>query len=60
MEPPRREPNSDPVLARLEREGRIRPATADLRAVLAQRGPLRGPVTDAGTRGLREQRGDDR
>jgi hypothetical protein len=55
---PRRTSKTDPVLDRLEREGRIRPATADLRDVLARRGPLTGPVTDAGTRALQEQRGD--
>jgi hypothetical protein len=49
---------TDPVLERLEREGRLRPATADLRDVLARRGPLTGPITDAGTRALQEQRGE--
>lgn len=58
VKPPRRTSKTDPVLDRLEREGRIRPATADLRDVLARRGPLTGPVTDAGTRALQEQRGD--
>ncbi|MCW2987053.1 MAG: hypothetical protein JWR63_4623 [Conexibacter sp.] len=58
VKPPRRTPKTGPVLDRLEREGRIRPATADLRDVLARRGPLTGPITDAGTRALQEQRGD--
>ena len=55
---PRRTSKTDPVLDRLERDGRLRPATADLRDVLARRGPLKGPITDAGTRALQEQRGD--
>jgi hypothetical protein len=58
VKPPRRSSKTDPVLDRLERAGRIRPATADLRDVLARRGPPTGPVTDAGTRALQEQRGD--
>ena len=48
----------DPVIERLAGEGRILPATKRLDAVLAKRGQLRGPVTDAGTRALQEQRGD--
>jgi hypothetical protein len=58
VKPPRRTSKIDPVLDRLEREGRLRPATADLRDVLARRGSLTGPITDAGTRALQEQRGD--
>lgn len=48
----------DPVIDRLASEGRLRPASRDLRDVLAERGELRGPVTDAGTRALQEQRGE--
>jgi hypothetical protein len=58
VKPPRRTSKTDPVRDRLERKGRLRPATADLRDVLARRGPLTGPITDAGTRALQEQRGD--
>lgn len=58
MEPPPRPATSDPVIERLARQGRLRPPTLDLRDVLARRGPLRGPVSDAGTRALQEQRGD--
>jgi hypothetical protein len=42
VELPRRISKPDPVLDRLEREGRLQPATADLRDVLARRGPLTG------------------
>jgi hypothetical protein len=34
------------------RGGRVRPATRRLDEVLAERGPLTGPITDAGTRAL--------
>jgi hypothetical protein len=34
------------------RAGRLRPATHRLSEALEQRGPLTGPVTDAGTRAL--------
>jgi hypothetical protein len=36
---------------------RLRPATRRLAEVLEQRGPLTGPVTDAGTRALLAVRG---
>lgn len=36
----------------------LRPATRKLRDVLAERGPLTGPVTDAGTRALLAVRGE--
>lgn len=36
----------------------LRPATRRLRDVLAERGPLTGPITDAGTRALRAERGE--
>lgn len=39
--------------------GRLRPATRSLRDVLAERGPLTGPVTDAGTKALLAMRGDE-
>lgn len=48
----------DPVIDRLVREGKLRPATLDLRDVLARRGPMTGPITDAGTRAVQEQRGE--
>ncbi len=40
------------------RAGRLRPATRRLSDVLEQRGPLTGPVTDAGTRALLAVRGE--
>lgn len=39
--------------------GRLRPPTRLLRDVLAERGPLTGPVTDAGTKALLAMRGDE-
>jgi hypothetical protein len=36
----------------------LRPATRSLRDVLDERGPLTGPVTDAGTRALLAVRGE--
>lgn len=48
----------DVVIERLAKQGILRPATQNLRDVLAKRGVLAGPVTDAGTRALQEQRGD--
>jgi len=39
--------------------GRLRPATRSLREVLAERGPLTGPITDAGTKALLAMRGDE-
>jgi hypothetical protein len=47
----------DPTAA-LVRAGRLRPATRRLREVLAERGPLTGPVTDAGARALIAVRGE--
>lgn len=47
------EPNAAPM-----RAGRARPATRRLSEVLGQRGPLTGPVTDAGTRALLAVRGE--
>jgi hypothetical protein len=38
---------------------RLRPATRALRDVLAERGPLTGPITDAGTKALLAVRGED-
>ncbi|HEX3392504.1 MAG TPA: hypothetical protein VHS55_08065 [Solirubrobacteraceae bacterium] len=40
------------------RLGTLRPATRSLRDVLAERGPLTGPITDAGTRALLAVRGE--
>ena len=36
----------------------LRPATRSLRDVLDERGPLTGPITDAGTRALLAVRGE--
>jgi hypothetical protein len=58
VKPPRRNPKKNPAIDRLVREGKLLPATADIREVLARRGPLTGPITDAGTRALQEQRGE--
>jgi hypothetical protein len=55
-EPEPARPN--PVVDRLAREGKVRPARYDLRDVLERRGPLTGDVTDAGTRAVQEQRGE--
>lgn len=44
--------------AALVRAGRLRPATRRLQEVLAERGPLTGPITDAGTRALLAVRGE--
>jgi hypothetical protein len=38
--------------------GDARPARRQLSEVLAKIGPRHGPITDAGTRALQEQRGD--
>jgi hypothetical protein len=43
---------------RRARAGRLRPATRRLEEVLAERGPLTGPITDAGTRALVAVRGE--
>ena len=45
-------------VSRLASQGLIKPAARRLSEILAERGPLRGPVTDAGSRAVREQRGD--
>lgn len=41
-----------------DRSAGLRPATRQLRDVLKERGPLTGPVTDAGTRALLAVRGE--
>jgi hypothetical protein len=38
---------------------RLRPATRALSDVLAERGPLTGPITDAGTKALLAMRGEE-
>jgi hypothetical protein len=58
MQSQRQPAKVDPVVDRLARDGRLRPAKLDLRAVLARRGPMRGAVTEAGSRALQEQRGE--
>jgi hypothetical protein len=56
---PHREPTKvDQVVDRLAHEGRLRPAELALRDVLTRRGPLKGTVTDAGSRAVQEQRGE--
>lgn len=44
--------------AALPGSGRLRPATRRLEDVLTERGPLTGPITDAGTRALVAVRGE--
>lgn len=41
-----------------DRSGMLRAATRSLREVLDERGPLTGPITDAGTRALLAVRGE--
>jgi len=41
-----------------ERSAVLRPATRSLRDVLDERGPLTGPITDAGTQALLAVRGE--
>ncbi len=41
-----------------DRSAMLRPATRSLRDVLDERGPLTGPITDAGTRALLAVRGE--
>jgi hypothetical protein len=47
-----------PSIRRLIAEGRILPATRNLHEVLREIGHPPGPVSDAGTRALQEQRGE--
>jgi hypothetical protein len=47
-------PHTRALIAR----GDARPAQGRLSDVLARVGPRHGPITDAGTRALQEQRGD--
>jgi hypothetical protein len=47
-----------PAIQRLIAEGRIVPATRNLHEVLREIGRPPGPVSDAGTRALQEQRGE--
>lgn len=55
---PHRSPAPSPVIRKLAEQGRLKPPLRRLRDVLAERGPLRGPVSDAGSRAVQEQRGD--
>ena len=56
------DPSSDergvPTLDELSREGVVRLPTKSISEFLRDRGPLTGPVTNAGTRALEEQRGE--
>ncbi len=63
--PRRTQIGSDTPLKRVARTqavtdgaGTLRPATRTLRDVLAERGPLTGPITDAGTQALLAVRGE--
>lgn len=47
-----------PAVERLVAAGRLRPATRTLKEFLAERGPLTGPVTDAGTRAVEAERAE--
>jgi hypothetical protein len=49
-------PELDDWIAERVREGRLTPSIYKLADVLAEIGPLTGPITDAGTRALQEQR----
>jgi len=49
---------SDDPVSVMVRDGHLRPATRRLNDVLAKRGPLTGPITDAGTRSLLTVRGE--
>jgi hypothetical protein len=53
--PLERVPRTQAVTRRAET---LQPATRSLRDVLAERGPLTGPVTDAGTQALLAVRGE--
>jgi hypothetical protein len=46
------------ALDRLARDGVVQPPTCRLEDFLAIRGPQRGPVSDAGTRAVQQQRGE--
>jgi hypothetical protein len=47
-----------PAIQRLIADGRAVPARRDLHEVLREIGRPAGPVSDAGTRALQEQRGE--
>ena len=47
-----------PRIRELIARGEARPARERMNEVLARIGPLEGPISDAGTRALQEQRGD--
>jgi hypothetical protein len=53
--PPPSAARTQPATGRAET---LRPATRSLRDVLAERGPLTGPITDAGTKALLAVRGE--
>ncbi|MEJ7657619.1 MAG: hypothetical protein WKF33_11380 [Thermoleophilaceae bacterium] len=46
------------AVERLVAAGHLRPATRTLEEFLAERGPLTGPVTDAGTRAVEAGRAE--
>ena len=51
-------PTHSPTLRRLATSRGVKLPSRRLTDVLADRGPLRGAVTDAGTRAIQEQRGE--
>ena len=57
-DPSAQPPDPAEPFKRLAQEGLVRLPTRTLADFLAARGALEGPVTDAGTRALQEQRGD--
>lgn len=57
-ESPRPSESSERPLERLIREGLVRAPDRRLSDVLAERGALGGPITDAGSRAVQEQRGE--
>ncbi len=58
MKPQRHRSKVNPIIERLAREGRVRPGTLDISDALTRRGPMRGPITNAGSRAVQEQRGE--
>jgi hypothetical protein len=50
-------PDRFEVLDRLVRDGVVQPPTRRFKDFLAIRGPQHGPVSDAGTRAVQQQRG---
>jgi hypothetical protein len=51
-------PALSPELQKVAAQGRVKPPSRRMSDVLAERGPMSGPVSDAGSRAVQEQRGD--